>query len=120
MIFARRRLSSGVASTFDGQMAPGLAPATIRQMRCYLHFRDQGPALGVSGVPWLLLEPHRLHMNGRRANKCGGNSLLGRILGPISGPEARTLSISCAKSLMIYTFLAFRVPLHAMLQFMPV
>ena len=120
MIFARRRLSSGVASTFDGQTTPGLAPATTRQMLCFLHFRDQGPALGVPGVSWLLLEPHRLHMNGRRANKFGGDSPLGRILGPILGPEARTLSTSCAKSSMIYIFLAFRVHLHAMLRIMPV
>ena len=85
MIFATRRLSSGVASTFDGQTAPGLAPATTRQMRCFLHFRDQGPALGVPGVPWPLLEPHRLHMNGRRANKFGVYSPWGVSGGPFSG-----------------------------------
>ena len=91
-----------------------------RQILRFLPFRDQWPDLGLPGVPWLLPEPHRAHLNGRCANKLGVHPPLGLFLGPNFGPEALTLSTSCANSSMIYIFWAFRVHLHAMIRIMSV
>ena len=63
-------------------------PPSPRQILRFLPFRDQWPALGLPGVPWLLLEPYRPHLNGRRANKFGVHPPLGPFLGPRFGPEA--------------------------------
>ena len=79
-------------------------PPSPRQILRFLPFRDQWPDLGLPGVPWLLQEPHRPHLNGRRVNKCSLHPPLGPSFGPNFGPEAPTFPTSRAKSSMIYIF----------------
>ena len=79
-------------------------PPSPRQILRFLPFRDQWADLGLPGVPWLLPEPHRPHLNGRRVNKCSLHPPLGPSFGPNFGPEAPTFPTSRAKSLMIYIF----------------
>ena len=73
-------------------------PPSPRQILRFLPFRDQWPDQGLPGVPWLLPEPHRPHLNGRRVNKCSLHPPLGPSFGPNFGPEAPTFSTSRAKS----------------------
>ena len=63
-------------------------PASPRQILRFLPFRDQWPDQGLPEVPWLLPEPHRPHLNGRRVNKCSLHPPLGPSFGPNFGPEA--------------------------------
>ena len=79
-------------------------PASPRQILRFLPFRDQWPDLGLPGVPWLLPEPHRPHLNGRRVNKCSLHPPLGPSFGPNFGPEAPTFPTSSANSSMSYIF----------------
>ena len=95
-------------------------PPSPRQILRFLPFRDQWPDLGLPGVPWLLPEPHRAHLNGRRDNKFRIHPPLGPSFGPNFGPEALTLSTSRAKSSMIYIFWVFRVHLDAMIRIISV